>query len=82
MLRIENTLIPVALFSRLFPIVHCATLNTLNETLSDPFIRVPIDFAIVCAICKRMYDRRYEEESNLEDEDEKCTCEEEDGKDS
>ena len=58
------------------------TSNILNETLSDPFVRIPIGTALVTAFLKYMYEKRRQidlEEYDDEDIKEDGVCNGDDG---
>ena len=58
------------------------TSNILNETLFDPFVRIPIGTALVTAFLKYMYEKRRQidlEEYDDEDIKEDGVCNGDDG---
>ena len=76
-----EALFALASFAGLAGFVGYATSNILNETLMDPFLRLPINVALVSTILKYMfvkYRKRYHEQIVLEDEEDEDIKEEED----
>ena len=64
-----EALFTIASFAGLATFADYVTSNILNETLADPFVRIPINATLVPAFLKYMIEKSRQRETDLEDEE-------------
>ena len=64
-------LFTLASFAGLSAFADYLTSNILNETLSDPLVRIPINAALVSAFLKYIFEKSRQMQINLEDLEDK-----------
>ena len=64
-----EALFTIASFTGLATFADYVTSNILNETLSDPLVRMPINAALVSAFLKYILEKSRQREIDLEDEE-------------
>ena len=64
-----EALFTIASFAGLATFADYVTSNILNETLSDPLVRMPINAALVSAFLKYILEKSRQREIDLEDEE-------------